>query len=96
MEQLTPEKMRLRILKILDASRSIAVGEELLLRVLFERQLHPTHKSLREHLEFLLGEELITMERRGVAEWQPRISERGVAMLQGLESCPIGVEPPGR
>ncbi len=95
MEQLSPEKMRLRILKILDASRSIAVGEQLLLRVLFERQLHPTHRSLREHLEFLLDKRLITMERRAT-EWQPRISALGVAVLQGLESCPIGVEPPGR
>jgi repressor of nif and glnA expression len=95
METITPELMRWRILRALNASRSVPVEETLLLRVLYERQYHPTPESIRGHLNYLREQGLIEFERRAKV-WCPSITEAGIAVVQGDRDCPVGLACPGR
>lgn len=93
MEKLPPERMRLRILRILEASRSQPVRDGLILQVLYERQLGVTLGSIRSHLQWLLGQNLIVLERRR-SDWHAQISERGVRVITSQESPPDGLADP--
>jgi len=55
MEKLPPERMRLRILRILEASRSQPVRDGLILQVLYERQLGVTLGSIRSSFAVVAG-----------------------------------------
>jgi hypothetical protein len=94
-ETLTPEMMRWRILRVLNASRSVPVAETMLLAVLYERQYHPTRDSVRSHLNFLRDAGLIDFERRAEV-WHPSITQAGIAVVQGDQDCPPGLACTGR
>ena len=93
MERLPPEKMRLRILRILEAGRSQPVRDGLILQVLYERQLGVTLQSIRGHLDWLRSQNLITLERRG-GDWQAQIAELGIAVITSAIEPPDGLADP--
>jgi hypothetical protein len=87
------EALRWRVLNAAYNSKPIPISDGLILRIVNDTGFSVSVELVRETLDYLEGKELIAVKRRAV-EWNSRITDEGVDVVEGNLECPDGIDRP--
>jgi hypothetical protein len=87
------EALRWRALNAAYNGKPLGVTDSLILRIVRDLGQPLSIEAIRETLDYLEGKELLVVRRRAV-EWDARITDEGVDVVEGNMDCPAGIDRP--
>jgi hypothetical protein len=87
------EALRWRALNATYNGKPLGVTDALILRIVRDLGTNLSIDGIRETLDYLEGKGLLLVRRRAV-EWDARITDEGVDVVEGNLDCPPGIDKP--
>jgi hypothetical protein len=87
------EALRWRALNATYNGKPLRVADSLILRIVRDLGDKLSIEAIREALDYLEGKDLLVVRRRAV-EWDARITDEGIDVVEGNMDCPAGVARP--
>jgi len=85
--------VRYRILKILDTSRPLPVGESLINEILIDADLGATSQDIRKALQYLCDKGFVDIKEMP-GRWESRLLPAGVDYLENSDVVEAGIARP--
>lgn len=96
LERSQREEIRWRILRALDVSRPVRLGENVLFRTLTDIDLPIGPRQLRRELLYLIDKGLVDVRSREAAVWSLALTPDGIDVVEYTIEAPDGVGRPPR